>query len=88
MAPSLTRFRDAGMTPARQLSADNDRHDWGLWETEPWAPETYRRWLDHAHNRAREDSERTGRVVRADAVEMDYFKHGRRLARQRRAADT
>jgi hypothetical protein len=63
----------------------NDRHDWGLWETGPWTPAIYQRWLDHAHNKAREDSERTGRVVRADAVEKDYFEHGRRLARARRA---
>lgn len=63
----------------------NDRHQWGLWKTGPWTTETYQCWLDHAHEQARRDSQRTGSVVRADAVEKDYFLYGQRLARERRA---
>ena len=63
----------------------NDRHAWALRETGPWTTETYQRWLDHAHSAAQEQAARSGHLVRPDAVEMDYFKHGRQLARQRRA---
>lgn len=62
----------------------NDLHDWGLPEQSGWSPETYQRWLDLAHDRARKATESTGLPVRADAVEIAYFEHGQRLARARR----
>jgi hypothetical protein len=63
----------------------NDLHGWDLPEQSGWSPETYQRWLDLAHDRAGQASERTGSPVRADAVEIAYFKHGQHLAQARRA---
>ncbi|GAA2725775.1 hypothetical protein CAE01nite_20780 [Cellulomonas aerilata] len=61
----------------------NDLHRWSLPEQAGWSPETYGRWLDLAHGMARQESEATGEHVRADAIEMAYFTHGRDLSRRR-----
>lgn len=46
---------------------------WNIPRYGPWEPSTYERWLDHAHVLATGD-------VRADAVEMAYFKLGKEIA--------
>ncbi|ALM19125.1 8-oxoguanine DNA glycosylase OGG fold protein [Mycobacteroides abscessus] len=46
---------------------------WNIPRYGPWEPSTYERWLDHAHALATGD-------VRADAVEMAYFKLGKEIA--------
>lgn len=61
----------------------NDLHCWGLPEGGGWPPEIYQRWLDFAHDRAASESKRSGSTVRADAVEMAYFWHGKRVYRDR-----
>jgi len=63
----------------------NDLNDWGLPEKGGWTADVYQRWLDHAHNLARQNTDRTGALVRADTIEMAYFKHGRGIASARRA---
>lgn len=62
----------------------NDLHGWGLAENGPWSAITYQGWLDHAHQEACSESQRSGVLVRPDAVEMAYFKHGRAIWRSRR----
>lgn len=47
-------------------------HAWDIPRNGPWEPSTYERWLDHAHALATAD-------VRADAVEMAYFKRGKEI---------
>jgi hypothetical protein len=46
---------------------------WDISRYGPWEPSTYERWLDHAHALATGD-------VRADAVEMAYFRLGKEIA--------
>ncbi|MGE2728982.1 hypothetical protein ACQI4F_05875 [Mycolicibacterium vaccae] len=46
---------------------------WNIPRNGPWEPSTYERWLDHAHALATGD-------IRADAVEMAYFKLGKEIA--------
>jgi hypothetical protein len=69
--------------PGRALILDqfvavalNDLHRWGIPRYGPWKPETYEKWLVHAHNI-------TG--ARPDAVEMAYFEHGKKMAAQLKA---
>ncbi|MDO2981400.1 hypothetical protein ABFW14_23085 [Mycolicibacterium fortuitum] len=50
---------------------------WGISRNGPWDPSTYSKWIDYAHKIA------TAEGVRADAVEMAYFNHGRVLASRR-----
>ena len=50
---------------------------WGISRYGPWDPSTYAKWIDHAHRVAAAEG------VRADAVEMAYFNHGRKVAARR-----
>lgn len=50
---------------------------WGISRNGPWDPSTYSRWIDHAHSIGKVEG------VRADAVEMAYFNHGKQLAARR-----
>lgn len=50
---------------------------WDISRNGPWDAATYEKWIDHAHKIA------TAEGVRADAVEMAYFNHGRVLASRR-----
>ncbi|OBK50179.1 hypothetical protein A5656_27385 [Mycobacterium gordonae] len=50
---------------------------WDISRRGPWDPSTYAKWIDHAHGIATVDG------VRADAVEMAYFNHGRKVAARR-----
>jgi hypothetical protein len=63
----------------------NDRHSWRIPRYGPWAPSTYDDWIRLAHSEAARASRAIGRQVRADAVELEYFLHGRRVARGFRA---
>ena len=47
---------------------------WDISRRGPWDTSTYAKWIDHAHPVAAAQS------VRADAVEMAYFKEGRKIA--------
>jgi hypothetical protein len=47
---------------------------WDISRNGPWDSSTYERWLDHAHSIADVEG------VRADAVELAYFTHGRKIA--------
>jgi len=62
----------------------NDRHGWRLPEKGGWSPDTYGRWLQHAHDLAGEQTRTTGVPVRPDDVERDYFWHGREVDAARR----
>ncbi|UJL30431.1 hypothetical protein NWT09_29265 [Mycolicibacterium sp. jd] len=53
---------------------------WDIPRYGPWEPSTYERWLDHAPTLATGD-------VRADAVEMAYFKLGKEIAAGHRVGD-
>nr|WP_299858102.1 hypothetical protein [Sphingomonas bacterium] len=50
---------------------------WDISRNGPWESSTYERWLDHAHRIAADEG------VRADAVEMAYFNHGRNVTTTR-----
>jgi hypothetical protein len=50
---------------------------WDISRNGPWDPSTYANWIDHAHSIAAAEG------VRADAVEMAYFTHGRKIAARR-----
>ena len=70
--------------PGRALILDQfvalalkDLDDWDIPRYGPWEPSTYAKWIDHAHRVAAAEG------VRADAVEMAYFKHGRKAAARR-----
>ena len=54
---------------------------WDIQPTGPWDTRTYERWLEHAHNLAAASRSITGNPVRADAVEMAYYNHGRSAQR-------
>lgn len=71
-------------SPGRALILDrfvaialNRIDGWVLPEKGGWSPATYGRWLGLAHDLARAESDRTGALVRADAVEFAYFSYGR-----------
>mgnify|MGYP000452705932 CR=1 FL=1 len=73
-----------GAQPGRALILDRfvavalkDLDGWDISCTGPWGPATYERWIEHAHGIA------AGAGVRADAVEMAYFNHGRGLTGHR-----
>lgn len=77
-APALVLDRFVAM-------ALNDLDGWTLTEEAVQRPvEDYVRWLNHAHTVAADLSRQRGTLVRADAVEMAYFRHGQRLNQQRR----
>jgi hypothetical protein len=68
-----------GNRPGRALILDQfvaralrDVDGWDIPRLGPWAPGIYGHWLDHAHEVAKAEG------VRPDAVEMAYFRHGRK----------
>jgi hypothetical protein len=76
-----------GTDPGRGLILDQfvalalaDIEGWKLPRRGPWTAGEYGRWLDYAHDRASQESDRRGMPVRPDAIEMALFEHGRRLA--------
>jgi hypothetical protein len=63
----------------------NDLDGWTLTEKAIQRPvEDYMRWLKHAHTIASSLTPPGAEPIRADAVEMAYFRHGWRLNQQRR----
>lgn len=64
----------------------NDLHGWDLPENGAWTADQYQRWLDHAHRLAHQRSQKHTDAphVRADAIEMAYFEHGRSIYDGRR----
>ncbi|NHO82131.1 hypothetical protein [Micromonospora sp. CMU55-4] len=63
----------------------NKVEGWDLPEQGPWDRDQYQRWLDFAHNHARNESTEDA-PVRPDAVEAAMFRRGRAIYRKRRAA--
>lgn len=80
-------------SPQRALIMDqfvaialNDIDGWGLEELPSVRPtQDYLRWLAHAHTLAESFSAASSEVVRADAIEMTYFRHGKRVEYERRS---
>lgn len=73
-----------GHQPGRALILDQfvavalkDVDGWDISRYGPWEPSIYSKWIDHAHRVAAAEG------VRADAVEMAYFEHGRKAAARR-----
>ncbi len=63
----------------------NDLHGWEVKEETSYRPaRDYVLWLAHAHALAETLSATSPQVVRADADEMAYFRHGRRVEHQGR----
>ena len=83
-APRLGEDSSALILDQFVAIALNDLHDWGIAEKGPWSVQTYARWLKHAASEAAAAST-VDQPVRVDAVEMAYFRHGRYIARERRA---
>lgn len=81
-------------SPRRALIMDqfvaialNDIDSWGLKELPSVRPtHDYLRWLAHAHTLAESYSAASSEVVRPDAIEMAYFRHGKRVETERRRA--